>query len=88
MKPGYNTMNRRQSNNQWSGGIATHPAPKNSEYKNPLGKLSPASIFWDQNGNLVIDYLPKGRTIKVEYYSSLRVQLKDIFEGKTPREVH
>jgi len=35
-KPGYNTMTRRQSNNQWSGGIAAHHAPKNSEYKNPL----------------------------------------------------
>ena len=34
-------MTRRQSNNQWSGGIATHPAPKNSECKNPLEKFSP-----------------------------------------------
>ena len=35
-KPGYITMTRRQSNNQWSGGIAAQPAPKNSECKNPL----------------------------------------------------
>ena len=41
MKPGYITMTRRQSNNQWSGGIAAHPAPKNSECKNPLEKFSP-----------------------------------------------
>ena len=34
-------MTRRQSNNQWSGGIAAHPAPKNSECKNPLEKLLP-----------------------------------------------
>ena len=27
-KPGYITMTRRQSNNQWSGGIAVHPAPR------------------------------------------------------------
>ena len=27
-KPGYITMTRRQSNNQWSGGIAAHPTPK------------------------------------------------------------
>ena len=27
-KYGYITMTRRQSNNQWSGGIAAHPAPK------------------------------------------------------------
>jgi len=35
-KPGYITMTRRQSNNQWSGVIAAHPAPKKSECKNPL----------------------------------------------------
>jgi hypothetical protein len=32
-----------------------------------------ASIFWDQGGILLIDYLPKGQTIIVEYYSSLLV---------------
>ena len=30
-------MTQRHSNNQWSGGIAAQPAPKNSECKNPLG---------------------------------------------------
>ena len=34
-------MTRRQSNNQWSGSIAAHPAQKNSECKNPLEKFSP-----------------------------------------------
>jgi len=38
------------------------------------------SIFWDQDGILLIDYLPK--TINAEYYSSLLVQLKDILEEK------
>ena len=40
-KPGYITMTRKQSNNQWSGGIVAHPALKYSEYKNPLEKFSP-----------------------------------------------
>ena len=40
-KHGYITMTRRQSNNQWSGGIATHPAPKSSDCKNTLEKFSP-----------------------------------------------
>jgi len=39
-------------------------------------------IFWDQDGILHIDYLPKGQTINVEYYSSLLVQLKDILKEK------
>ena len=34
-------MTRKQSNNQWSGGIVAHPAPKNSECKNLLEKFSP-----------------------------------------------
>jgi len=45
------------------------------------GKLL-ASIFWDQDGILHIDYLPKGQTINAEYYSSLLVQLKDILKEK------
>ena len=41
-----------------------------------------ASIFWDQDGILLIDYLPKGPTINTDYYSSLLVQLKDILKEK------
>jgi len=48
---------------------------------NTTGKVL-ASIFWDQDGILLIDYLPKGQTINAEYYSSLLVQLKDILKEK------
>ena len=41
-----------------------------------------ASIFWDQDGILLIDCLPKGHTINAEHYSSLLVQLKDILKEK------
>jgi hypothetical protein len=44
-KPGYVTMTRRQSNNQWSGGIAAHPAPNNAECKNPLEKFWPRFLW-------------------------------------------
>ena len=46
-----------------------------------------ASIFWDQDGILLIDYLPKGQNINAEYYSSLLVQLKDILKEKRLGEV-
>jgi len=39
-----------------------------------------ASIFWDQDGILLIDYLPKGQTINAEHYSSLLVQMNDILK--------
>jgi len=41
-----------------------------------------ASIFRDQDGILLIDYLPTCPTINAEYYSSLLVQLKDILKEK------
>jgi len=80
-------MIRRQSNNQWSGGITAHPrlAPKISSTKS-AGKVL-ASIFWDQDGILLIDYLPKGQTIKAEYYLSLLVKLKDILKEKRSGKV-
>ena len=46
-----------------------------------------ASIFWDQDSILLIDYLPKGQTINAEYYSSVLVQLKDILKEKCRRKV-
>lgn len=30
-----------------------------------------ASVFWDADGILMIDYLPKGQTINGEYYANL-----------------
>jgi histone-lysine N-methyltransferase SETMAR len=78
-------MTRRQSNNQWSGGIAAHTAPKMSECKNQLENIS-LRCFWDQDGITLTDYLPKGQSIKAEYYLSLLVQLKDILKEKRRRK--
>jgi len=76
-KPGYITMTRRQSNNQWSGGGSRRS--KKFRVQKSAGKVL-ASIFGDQEGILLIDYTPKGQTINAEYYSSLLVQLKDILK--------
>jgi len=78
-------MTRRQGNNQWSGGIAAYPAPKNSECKNPLEKFSPR-FLWDQDGIFLVDYLPKDQTTNEEYYLSLLVQLKGILKEKRRRK--
>ena len=75
-------MTRRQSNNQWSGAITVHPAPKNSECKNPLEKFSRRFFWGDQEGTLLIGYNAKGQSINEEYYSSQQVQLKDILKEK------
>ena len=85
-KPGYITMTRRQSNNQWSGGIAAHPAPKNSERKNLLEKFSPrffgiktASSHWLSS---------KGPNYQRGVLLISAGAIKGHFEGKTPREGH
>jgi len=86
-KPGYITKTRRQSNSQWSGGIAAHPAPKFPSAK--IRWKSSRLDIWDQDGILLIGYLPKGQTINTEYYLALLVQVKDILKekrrGKLPR---
>ena len=57
-------------------------APKKFQVQKSDRKIL-ASIFWDQNGILLIDYLPKGQTIKRSItHSSLLVQLKDILKEK------
>jgi len=57
------------------------PHPKKFWVQKSAGKVL-ASIFGDQDGILLIDYVPKGQTISAEYYSSLLVQLKDILKEK------
>jgi len=57
------------------------PRPKKFRVQKFAGKFL-ASIFFYQDGILLVDYLPKGQTINVEYYSSLLEQLKDILKEK------
>jgi len=84
-KPGYITMTRRQRNNQRSGSIAAHHAPKIPSAK-ILWKIF-ASIFWNQDNILPFDYLSKAQTIIAEYYSFLLVQLKDTLKKKVRGKV-
>ena len=57
------------------------PLKRKSRVQKFAGKVL-ASIFWDKDGILLTDYLPKGQTINAEYYSSLLVQLRDILKEK------
>jgi len=70
----------KQQSMEWLHSGSHRPAPKFRVQKS-AGKVL-ASIFWDQDGILLIDYLPKGQTINAENYSSLLVQLKDILKEK------
>ena len=66
------------------------PCSKKFRVQKSTGKVL-ASIFWGQDGILLINDLPKGQTFNAEYNSSLLVQMKDILEekrcGKFTKEV-
>jgi len=60
--------------------------PKKFQVQESTGKVL-ALVFWDQDGILLIDYLPKGQTINAEYYLSLLVQLYNIQKEKCSGKV-
>jgi len=79
----YDTETKQQSM-QWRH--SGSPRLIKFRVKKSAGKVF-ASIFWDQDGILLIDYLPKGQTINAEYYSFILVQLKDILKEKQRGQV-
>ena len=88
-KPGYTTMTRSQSNNQWSGGIAAHPAPqKKSEYKNPLEMLSPRFFgIKTTSSSLIIFQRARLSTHSITYlsWSNWRTFWMKNAAGRSPR---
>ena len=57
--------------------------PKRLKMQTSAGKVL-ASVFWDAQGILFVDYLEKRRTINSGYYIALLVRLKE----KTPKNGH
>ena len=79
-------MTWRQSNNQWSGGIAAHPAPKKSECKNPLEKFSPRFFgIKTASSSLIIFQRAKLSTRSITNPCCCNWRT---FWRKTPREGH
>ena len=58
--------------------------PKQPMMQTSAGKVL-ASIFWDVQGILFLDYLEKGRTINSKYYIALLVHLKEENTKKQPQ---
>ena len=58
-------------------------APKKTALVPSAGEVM-ASVFWDAEGILFIDYLEKGKTITGEYYSNLLTRLDEKINEKRP----
>ncbi|GBP35774.1 Mariner Mos1 transposase [Eumeta japonica] len=50
--------------------------PKKFKVQKSASKLM-ATIFWDSEGVLLIDYLPKGTTMNGQYYANLLAQARE-----------
>jgi len=74
----------KQQSTEWRH--ISSPRPKKFRVQKSAGKVL-TFIFWDQDGILLNDYLPKDQTINAEYYSSLLVQMKDILKEKRSGKV-
>jgi len=67
----YTPESKQQSKQQTE---ASCSVPKKTRSVPSAGKVM-ASVFWDAEGILFIDYLENGKTITAEYYSSLLTRL-------------
>ena len=85
-KPSYISMTRRQSNNEWSGGIAAHPAPKFPSAK--ICWKSSRLDFLGSRGHPPHWLSSKGPNYEREVLLISAGAIEGYFEGKTLREGH
>lgn len=64
---------------QWHKKVT--PPPKKFKVSESVGKIM-ATVFWDTEGILLIDYKEKGVNITGTYYASLLQKLKEVIKEK------
>ena len=75
----YFTPEAIQQSKQWKH--PGSPPPKKAKTVPSAGKVM-ASVFWDTDGILLIDYLQKGQTINSTYFASLLMHLQEKIKVK------
>ena len=75
----YHDPESKQESMEWKH----HGSPATRKFKvqKSAGKVM-ASVFWDKDGLLLINYLQSHRTITGKYYSDLLVQLREAIKKK------
>lgn len=77
----YYTPESKRQSAEWTA--VDEPNPKRAKTQQSAGKVM-ASVFWDANGIIFIDYLQKGTTINSDYYCALLDRLKAEIANKRP----
>jgi len=62
------TPETKEQSKQWTS--PSEPAPKKAKIVPSAGKVM-ATVFWDSQGLIYIDYLEKGKTVRGLYYVEL-----------------
>ena len=75
----YEPENKAQSCRQWVG--PGSPRPKKFKMQPSAVKVM-ATVFWDANGIIMLDFLPKRSTITGVYYANLLDQLRTAIREK------
>jgi len=75
------TLESKQQSKQWTEAGCSAPKKTRSV---PSARKVMASVFWDAESILFIDYFEKGKTITGEYYSSLLTRLDEKIREKKP----
>src|ERR1700712_1634247 len=73
------TPETKEQSKQWTS--PGERAPKKAKTVISAGKVM-ATVFWDSQGIILIDYLEKGRTITGQYYSELLDRFDAAFKEK------
>jgi len=81
MRRGSITLIRRQNNKVWSGNTPVLPFLRNSRSSYLLGK-SIATVFWENKGVIMTDYLSKGSTVTGAYYANELRKLHEALKSK------
>jgi len=79
------TPETKEQSKQWV--LKGESAPKKAKTIPSAGKIM-ATVFWDSQGIILIDYMEKGKTITGAYYSSILDRLKTELQEKRPRLAH
>jgi len=70
------TPETKEQSKQWTS--PGEPAPKKAKTVPSAGKVM-ATVFWDSQGVIYIDYLEKGKTVIGLYYAELILNLPSPF---------
>ena len=76
------TPEMKEQSKQWTS--PGERAPKKAKTVPSAGKVM-ATVFWDSQGVIFIDYLQKGKTITGLYYSELLGRFDEALQKKRPR---